>query len=522
MKIIRDKGRTLLPREDAIFLLSRILTLIVTIWFLIFHKLSRPDFLILIILAGAFVFQMTIFWLMVSRGKYDLKKAYLSIIIFDLVLLSALIKFDGGYSSDFYLLYYLTVAFSAYILTFPPALIITATISVAYILLAMGGLQEAHQIIPVLIRLGFMWFLLFTIAYISDFIRRSERRLLNLFDTLNLRTSELERSQAHLEMIYENSRALAGILDVDGAIEQVMRIMGDLLTYPASGLILVGPGGNLIYRGRNTGGQTNFHLKAVDAARQELILRVIRQSETVTVVNIAGRNDYQPLRTNTRAIMLVPMIAQGKTIGLLAAESPQEGAFNEKDEKMLSIVARSAAMALDNALLHRKMEEMTITDELTGINNYRYFAEKLREEQRRASRYSLPFSLIMLDIDWFKNFNDTYGHEVGNIVLKGITAVIKKCIRDVDIFCRYGGEEFVIIPPQTPRVEVARIGERIRQQIEASAFGGGGSIPDLKVTVSVGVTSFPENGKPQDEILSVADQALYRAKGAGKNLVCVI
>ena len=335
MKIIRDKGRTLLPREDAIFLLSRILTLIVTIWFLIFHKLSRPDFLILIILAGAFVFQMTIFWLMVSRGKYDLKKAYLSIIIFDLVLLSALIKFDGGYSSDFYLLYYLTVAFSAYILTFPPALIITATISVAYILLAMGGLQEAHRIIPVLIRLGFMWFLLFTIAYISDFIRRSERRLLNLFDTLNLRTSELERSQAHLEMIYENSRALAGILDVDGAIEQVMRIMGDLLTYPASGLILVGPGGNLIYRGRNTGGQTNFHLKAVDAARQELILRVIRQSETVTVVNIAGRNDYQPLRTNTRAIMLVPMIAQGKTIGLLAAESPQEGAFNEKDEKML-------------------------------------------------------------------------------------------------------------------------------------------------------------------------------------------
>lgn len=510
-----------MPREDAIFLLSRILTLIATIWVLIFHKLSKPDFLILIILAGSFVFQIAIFWHMVLRGKYDLRKAYLSIIIFDLVLLSALIKFDGGYSSDFYLLYYLTVAFSAYILTFPPALIITATISVAYTLLAMGGLQ-AHQIVPVLIRLGFMWFLLFIIAYISDFIRRSERRLLNLFDTLNLRTSELERSQAHLEMIYENSRALAGILDVDGAIEQVMKIMSGLLTYAASGLILVGPGGNLIYRGRNTGGQSNFHLKAVDAARQELISRVIRQSEMVTVVDIAGRNDYQALRTNTRSIMLVPMIAHGKTIGLLAAESPLEGAFNERDEKMLSVVARSAAMALDNALLHRRMEEMTITDELTGINNYRYFAEKLKEEQRRASRYNLPFSLIMLDIDWFKNFNDTYGHEVGNIVLKGITAVIKKCIRDVDIFCRYGGEEFVIILPQTPRVEVARIGERIRQQIEASTFGGGGSIPELKVTVSAGVTSFPENGKSQDEILSVADQALYRAKGAGKNLVCVI
>jgi diguanylate cyclase (GGDEF)-like protein len=127
----------------------------------------------------------------------------------------------------------------------------------------------------------------------------------------------------------------------------------------------------------------------------------------------------------------------------------------------------------------------------------------------------------MMDIDWFKKFNDKYGHEVGNIVLKGITAVVKRCIRDVDIFCRYGGEEFVVILPQTPQIEVTRIGERIRQQIEASTFGGG-SIPELKVTVSIGVTSFPENGKSNEEILSVADQALYRAKGAGKNLVCVI
>ncbi len=503
------------------FLFSRILTLVATVWVLIFHKLSYSNFLILIILAATFLIQMALFWRMVLRGKYDLKKAYFSIIVFDLVLLSVLIKFDGGYDSDFYLLYYLTVAFSAYVLTFAPALIVTAAVSVVYTLLAVGGLH-ADQIVPVLMRLGFMWFLLFIIAYISDFIRRSERRLLNLFDTLNLRTSELERSQAHLEMIYENSRALAGILDVDGAIEQVMKIMSELLVYPASGLIFVGPGGNLIYRGRNVGGQSNFHLKALDSGRQELINRVIHLSEMATVVDIAGRNDYQPLRTNTHAVMLVPMVAHGKAIGLLIAESPQIGAFNERDEKMLSVVARSAAMALDNALLHRRMEELTITDELTGINNYRYFAEKLKEEQRRASRYNLPFSLIMLDIDWFKKFNDTYGHEVGNLVLKGITAVIKKCIRDVDIFCRYGGEEFVVILPQTPRVEVARIGERIRQQIEASTFGGGDNIPLLRVTVSVGVTSYPENGKPQDEILSVADQALYRAKGAGKNLVCVI
>ncbi|RKX32835.1 MAG: GGDEF domain-containing protein, partial [Candidatus Zixiibacteriota bacterium] len=198
------------------------------------------------------------------------------------------------------------------------------------------------------------------------------------------------------------------------------------------------------------------------------------------------------------------------------------GAFTEKDLKILSVVARSGAMALDNATLHKRMEELTITDELTGIFNYRYFALKLKEEQRRAARYNLPLSLIMIDIDWFKKFNDTYGHEVGNIVLQNITMVVKKCIRDVDIFARYGGEEFVIILPQTPSYEVASIGERIRQSIETSTFGGSDGIPELSVTVSVGVSSYPENGKPNEELLSVVDQALYRAKGSGKNKVCVI
>ena len=128
----------------------------------------------------------------------------------------------------------------------------------------------------------------------------------------------------------------------------------------------------------------------------------------------------------------------------------------------------------------------------------------------------------MIDIDWFKKFNDTYGHEVGNIVLQNITRVVKKCIRDVDIFARYGGEEFVIILPQTPSYEVANIGERIRGSIETSIFGGNDGIPELSVTVSVGVSSYPENGKPNEELLSVVDQALYRAKGSGKNKVCVI
>jgi diguanylate cyclase (GGDEF)-like protein len=176
---------------------------------------------------------------------------------------------------------------------------------------------------------------------------------------------------------------------------------------------------------------------------------------------------------------------------------------------------------LENAELHRRTEELTISDELTDTYNYRYFVQKLQEEKRRAARYMLPLSLIMVDIDWFKKLNDSYGHEVGNVVLKQLSDIIKSCIRDVDIFCRYGGEEFVVILPQTPQVEASTIAERIREQVELAVLliENAGR---LKITVSIGVTSFPENGKSQEDILAIADQALYRAKGKGRNLVCII
>jgi len=521
MKIFQDKGKTILPRVDIILLLSRLLIVFAVGVLLLQNQFDKQTTIFLSILTGTFLFQLVLFSLLVKRGKYNLKKAYLVIILFELIYIPVLISYTGGIESNFYLFYCLTVTFGAYMFISRISQFITGLISATYTILVFSSI-ETFPIVEVFVRIGVIWFLSLMLSFVFDYIRRSEARLLKLFDTLNQRTSELERSQAHLEVIYENTRVLAGILDVDEVIAEIMRIAGEIMNYSASGILLKGPVGNYIYRGRYIDGKMNFHLKASDSEVNTLILRVAKMAESVTVKDIGGRTDYQPLRSNTRSVMIVPMVAHGKTIGVLTAESSKLGAFSEKDENMLMVVARAAGMSLENALLHHKMEELTVTDELTGVYNYRYFADKLKEEQRRASRYDLPLSLIMLDIDWFKKFNDTYGHEVGNIVLKGITGVVKQCIRDVDILCRYGGEEFVVILPQTPQIEVLRIGERIREQIYEASFGGGPDIPDLKVTVSVGISSFPENGKPHEELLSITDNAMYRAKGSGKNRVCVI
>ena len=163
-----------------------------------------------------------------------------------------------------------------------------------------------------------------------------------------------------------------------------------------------------------------------------------------------------------------------------------------------------------------------MTDDLTGIFNYRYFVQKLEEEKKRASRYSLQLSLIMLDLDWFKKTNDTYGHEIGNIVLKEIVQVVNSCVRDTDTFCRYGGEEFIIILPQTGSKDAVVLGERIRAEVEKHDFSMATSIPDLSITVSLGTTSFPDNGLSPADLVQTVDMALYRAKGAGKNMVCTV
>ncbi len=518
MKLFLDRHKTLLPRVDRVYLLTRVMILAVLGWFVL-RSHNAADQLLFQIVLGTFVIHLVVLYA-AAKGRFDLKLAYFSTIIYDLILIPTLILYTGGINSSFYLLYYLTVSVAAYVLTFWFAGIVTALIIASYLVVSREALG-LETMFDLSMRMGFVVVFFSTISYASEYMRRSEKRLLKLFNTLNRRTSELEKSQAQLEMIYENTRILASILDTDGVVKEVVRIVGEVLQYRCHALIFRDRWGNCYFRARSERGRNNFHLKAIDLDSAELLARVCKIGEPVSINDIGSRDDFTPLADDTRSVMLVPLISHGTVNGVLAAESNEVGYYGEKHVQMLSVVARSAALALENAELHKRTEELTIIDELTETYNYRFFVHKLEEEKRRALRYDLPLSLVMVDIDWFKKLNDSYGHEAGNVVLRNLSAIIKTCIRDVDIFARYGGEEFAVILPQTGRIEAERIGERIRAQIEAASIDAGAA-QRVKVTVSVGVSSFPENGKSHEELVSVADQALYRAKGEGRNLVCSI
>jgi len=454
------------------------------------------------------------------RGKLDIKLAYLSAIVYDLIFMPLFVLYTGGIDSSFYMLFYITISVAAYILTFPFALVATIVVWGTYVALVISDVS-VNNIFDFTMRLGFMWVYFLALTYVSQYMRKSENRLLKLFDTLNLRTQELERSQTQLEMIYENTRILASILEPDGVVREIMRILGQTLAYNNYAVVFKGQNGQFYYRARCADRATSFSPKALPDQGNDLLKKVAGSQEGVRVNDLASRDDYHPLNENTLSVAIIPMTSHGQSKGLLVAESPEKTYFTARDEQLLSIVARAAGLALENAELHHRTEELTIIDALTGAYNYRYFVQKFQEEKKRAIRYRMPLSIIMVDIDWFKKLNDSYGHEVGNVVLRDLAGVIKHCIRDVDIFCRYGGEEFVVILPQTPLQEAEHIGERIRHQVEGNIIDVG-QAGKIKITVSVGVSSFPENGRSEEDLVSVADEALYQAKDNGKNLVCVV
>lgn len=164
------------------------------------------------------------------------------------------------------------------------------------------------------------------------------------------------------------------------------------------------------------------------------------------------------------------------------------------------------------------LNDSSMLDRLTALHNYGYFAERLEEERKRADRFGSRVAMMMIDVDLFKPFNDKFGHASGNLLLKKVAGLIEECVRDVDIVCRYGGEEFAVILPNTD-LEAMAVAERIREAVEGAGFEGDKEDPVIKKTVSIGVAVYPNSCDNELELIDCADKALDRAKETGRNKV---
>jgi diguanylate cyclase (GGDEF)-like protein len=218
----------------------------------------------------------------------------------------------------------------------------------------------------------------------------------------------------------------------------------------------------------------------------------------------------------TRSILCAPLVSRGRTIGVLEILNRLGGAFTKTDLELVLTLVEPAAIAIENAILFQRTEQLTITDDLTRLFNSRYLNLYLGREIKRCKRHGIPLSVIFLDLDGFKGINDQFGHLAGSGTLTEVGGILALGVRESDILARYGGDEFVVVLPETPASGALVIAERLRRAIEEHRFLESQGIA-ARISASFGIATYPDHALSPEGLIQKADQAMYRVKEREKN-----
>jgi diguanylate cyclase (GGDEF)-like protein len=216
-------------------------------------------------------------------------------------------------------------------------------------------------------------------------------------------------------------------------------------------------------------------------------------------------------------VIAVPLYSKNRVIGVMSVYRTDENdAFSAEDIDTTVFLAEQGGVAIENVLLHDEAQRLSLTDGLTGVWNRRYFRMQFNQVLATSTRFNRPFSILMMDLDHFKDVNDTHGHQRGDEILVEFTRRVDSKLREVDALARYGGEEFICLLSETDLYGALTTAEKILEAVRAEMFGGPGE-PPVKLTVSIGVASHPEHGTSFKSLVEAADRALYRAKAEGRD-----
>lgn len=483
------------------------------LWYFVAPQWTGSKQLYLYILMAYACVVLTMHWFFYRR-YFGADTHYLISQFFDAALISAIVRITGNLSSDFYLAYFpVVLLLSVYSLRWR-SIIGAAWFGICYLLAVYTSNFGLLAWQTALIRLSSIWMIGLVAFSVAHFMRSYEQKLLKTLDILNERTWELETSQVQLSNIYETTRVLSGILNIEQLLGEILRVAGEIFRYRICNVFLSDYASDSLYRYASLENSNRHIYERPEPYNRGLL--DLKDLEN----NISSFDEFGREGTAKNANLAdIALVSRGKVIGILQVLTESGNLPSPRERRLLMIFANAAAVAIDNSLLHKKTQELTITDELTEQFNYRYFRNRLTDELRRADRYRQQLSVLMLDLDHFKKVNDRYGHQTGNIILKEVANIIKQCVRDVDVVARYGGEEFVVILPQTEEIEATVIAERIRDTVAKNNFVGSHGERNINVTVSIGGATYPDGVHTLEQLLEKVDQTMYRAKAEGRNLV---
>lgn len=332
--------------------------------------------------------------------------------------------------------------------------------------------------------------------------------------------SRLRRATIDLEALYETGKAIGASLRLEEILGMVVNIVYIDMAVEFCLIFLKDDATDTLMIAASRGIENEEALKSRMRIGEGVPGWVVKYAQPMKVDNLDSRQlDF--LCPGIKSVIAAPLIIGGNPVGVLVAGKGETRFFGNEELEFLEALAGQTANAIRNANMYRETEQFAIRDGLTGSYNYRYFENHFAEQMLKASREDGGVvSLIMVDIDHFKKVNDTYGHPVGDKVLKSLARLLERNTRETDLVARYGGEEFVIVLPGARYEDAFRIATKLRQTVERASFlARERDITSLKITISLGAATYPTNASNGRELLEQADKALYLAKEL-RNTAC--
>ncbi len=328
--------------------------------------------------------------------------------------------------------------------------------------------------------------------------------------------AEAQQARDELQALYECAQALGASLELSTVLQAMVSVTCRQFGYDRGAILLVDPSGDLAVHATHGAPAPAGRVPIGHGAEG----RAAYEARPVLVADVSRDLPQPSLPQAPGATLAVPLFREGRVTGVFSVGTTRPGALGERDQRTLMMLASYAAVAIENARLYEQARHFAVTDGLTDLLNHRAFRQALDQELERAKRYALPLALIMIEIDKFKRYNDTYGHLRGDEVLRLVARVLEKEHRkQVDVIARYGGDEFVLFLPHTAKAAAAEVAERIRRAVESTPYIVGSEV--TSVTLSLGVAAYPEDGDTADTLVDAADRRMYAAKVSGGNAVAL-
>jgi diguanylate cyclase (GGDEF)-like protein len=353
-------------------------------------------------------------------------------------------------------------------------------------------------------------------------IRALERieTLLERVEYLEHEKQRFEKRLKELHAVLALTRGLSATLEPATWLREVLPLVSRVLPGDALALWMFGEGGTVVQRAAALGSTT----PAAPIPRGGGIVGLVAAAgQALLVPDLAAESRVQPAELLTGpsgAYLAVPCRSPaGSMAAVLTAQAATPHDFPLATLDLAQAVAVHVAAAWENVQLYQRMREMATRDELTGLWNRRHLAEQLDQEIQRARRYGHPFAVVLVDIDDFKLYNDTHGHLRGDELLRQLAELLLRTTRRADVVARIGGEEFVIVLPESDAPGAGALAEKVREAVAAAPFPGRESQPAGRLTVTLGFACFPDEGQDAVVLLELADRALYLGKHEGGNCV---